>query len=166
MNKVKNGFTNNLRYIFLFGVIAFGLIAIVGTGGGDGDGDGGTGLPGPFQLTFSLDASFQGPHGGQQVSMALVRDSDGFVVAQTNGTVSATQNPSFSFTAGAVLEKGAAYAVHYWIDSNFGGGTLGVCDPKEIDHQWSVEFPSPSNDVTFTVSYKPWLTEDVCDTFN
>jgi hypothetical protein len=133
------------------------------------NGDGGTGPSGPsgpFRLTFSLDATFQGPHGGQPVSMAVVRDTDEFVVAQTNGTVSATQNPSFSFAAGAVLEEGIAYAVHYWIDSNFDGGTLGVCDPREIDHQWSTEIPSPSNDVTLTVSHSPALTENVCGTFN
>jgi hypothetical protein len=41
MNKVKNGHINNLRYIVLFGVIAFGLIAIVGSGGGGGGGGGG-----------------------------------------------------------------------------------------------------------------------------
>lgn len=122
--------------------------------------------PGPFQLIFSLDESFQSPHGGQQISMAVVRESDGLTVAHTNGTISATQNPSFSFNAGAVLEKRVSYAVHYWIDSNFGGGTLGVCDSKEIDHQWSVEFPSPDNDVTFTASYNADLTEDICDTFN
>lgn len=46
-----------------------------------------------------------------------------------------------------------------------GGGTLGVCDPKAIDHQWSVEFPSPSNDVMFTVPHAPALTEDACRTF-
>ena len=47
--------------------------------------------PGPFQLIFSLDESFQGPHGGHQVRMAVVRDSDGLAVAQTNGTISATR---------------------------------------------------------------------------
>jgi len=38
MSKVKKGSINNLRYIFLFVVVAFGLITIVGTGGGGGDG--------------------------------------------------------------------------------------------------------------------------------
>ena len=38
MNKVKNGHINKLRYLFLFGVIAFGLIAIVGSGGSGGGG--------------------------------------------------------------------------------------------------------------------------------
>jgi len=118
---------------------------------------------GPYQLTFSLDASFQAPHGGQPIEIAVVRS--GVVVAQASGMVSATQNPSFSFAAGAVLEQGITHEVHYWIDSNIGGGTPGVCDPRAIDHQWSTEFVFPVNNVNFTVSYQPALTEDVCNTF-
>jgi hypothetical protein len=57
------------------------------------------------------------------------------------------------------------YEVHYWIDSNIRGGTLGVCDPKAIDHQWSVEFLSVAGDIDWTASYSPGLTEDVCDSF-
>jgi len=79
--------------------------------------------------------------------------------------VSATQNPSFSFNAGAVLQRGVGYEVHYWIDSNIAGGSPGVCDPKAIDHQWSFEILSATNDVMFTTSYNPALTEDVCGTF-
>ena len=119
---------------------------------------------GPFQLTFSLDASFQNLHGDQPIQIAVVRG--GVVVARSSGTVSATRNPSFSFAAGAVLERGLTYEVHYWIDSNIDGGASGVCDPKAIDHQWSTEFLCPTNDVDLTVSYQQWLKEDVCDTFN
>jgi len=120
---------------------------------------------GPYDLTFNLDASFQGAHGGQDIGIALVRASDASVVAQASGTVSATQDPSFSFSRTAVLQDGVTYEVHYWIDSNFGGGTAGVCDPKANDHQWSVELLSVSNDVTMTVMHQPALTEDVCATF-
>jgi hypothetical protein len=42
MKKARNGFIRNLHYLCLIGVIALGLMAIVGTGGGGG-GDGGTG---------------------------------------------------------------------------------------------------------------------------
>jgi len=140
-------------------------LAVSACGGGGGGGDATTPLPGPYQLTFSLDSSFQADHGNQPISIAVVRSSDGVVVAGDIGIVSATQNPAFSFDAGTVLERGTAYEVHYWIDSNIGGGTTGVCDPIAIDHQWSVEFPSPTNDVDFTVSYEPALTEDVCSTF-
>jgi len=137
------------------------LLAACGGDGSDAD----TNPTGPFNLTFSLDASFQVPHGDQAIRIAVIRLSDGIVVAEGSGMVSATQNPTFSFAAGAVMELGNSYAVHYWIDSNIDGGTSGLCDPKEIDHQWSVEFLSPSNDVNFTVSYEPTLTEDVCSTF-
>jgi hypothetical protein len=132
--------------------------------GGDDEVTGPT--AGPFQLSFSLDASFRGPHGGQSVNIAAIRSSDGVMVAGGDGVVSATQDPSFTFAAGAVLEAGTDYEVHYWIDSNFGVGTPGVCDDKGIDHQWSVEFLSVSNDVVWTASHDPSLTEDVCATFS
>ena len=40
MKKGRNGFINNLRYICLTSVIAFGFITIVATGGGGGGGGG------------------------------------------------------------------------------------------------------------------------------
>lgn len=64
-----------------------------------------------------------------------------------------------------MMERGTAYAVHYWIDSNINGGALGVCDPTTIDHQWSVEFFTPTNDINFIASYQPELTEYICSTF-
>ena len=141
------------------------VLLLAACGGGGGGGDTGTAPPGPFKLTFSLDASFQGPHGDNTIHIAVVRSSDGVVVDGAFGTVSATQNPSFSFVSGAVMERGIDYEVHYWIDSNFGGGTLGVCDPITIDHQWSVEFFSVTNDKDLLVEHDPALTEDVCSTF-
>ncbi len=154
--------TNSPRIAYGLFSLVVALLAACGGGGGD------TVIlppPGPFQLTFSLDASFQGVHGNQPIGIAVVRSSDGVVVAEGGGTVSATQNPSFSFAAGAVMERGTGYAVHYWIDSNIGGGALGDCDPKAIDHQWSVEILSATNDVDLTVSHSPLLIEDVCPTF-
>ena len=38
MKKARNRFINNLPYLFLVGVIALGLMTIVGTGGGGGGG--------------------------------------------------------------------------------------------------------------------------------
>jgi len=131
----------------------------------DGGGDDGVSSSGPFDMTFSLDDSFRVPHGGQPISWALVRSSDGVILEEGNGTVSATQNPSFSFSTGNVMQKGVSYEVHYWIDSNINGGTSGVCDPRAIDHQWSTEFLSVMNDIIFTTAYNPALTEDVCTTF-
>ena len=121
--------------------------------------------PGPYQLTFTLDASFQAPHGGEPIRIALVRLTDGLVLEEDFGTVSAMSDPTFTFTPATMLVRGTSYAVHYWIDSNIGGGTLGLCDPTSFDHQWSTEFFNPTNDINFTVWYQPSLTEYVCDTF-
>ena len=142
--------------------LVLACLAVTACGGGVGDT---VTSPGPYQLTFSLDTSFQVPHGNQPIRIALVRLTDGFVVEEGSGIVSATEDPSFSFTPHAMMERGTPYAVRYWIDSNIGGGTLGICDPTTIDHQWSVEFFTPTNDVNFNAWYQPELTEYVCNTF-
>lgn len=141
-------------------VMVFLSLAACGGGGSDTDNN-----PGPYKLTFSLDGSFQTPHGDEPIRIALVRLSDGIVMAEDVGTVSATENPTFSFTTTSIMERGTSYAVHYWIDSNIGGGTLGLCDGTEFDHQWSTEFFTVTNDINFTVGYEPGLVEYVCDTF-
>lgn len=137
-------------------------LAIAACSGGSGDT---VTNPGPYRITFSLDASFQTPHGGEPIRIALVRLSDGSVLVEDNGTVSASGNPSFSFTTTAIMDRGTSYAVRYWIDSNIGGGTLGVCDSTTFDHQWSTEFYNVTNDINFTVGYRPGLVEYVCNTF-
>ncbi len=142
--------------------LCVGLLVALAACGGD---DGVTTPTGPFQLIFQGDASFGGPHGGQSISVALVRTSDGAVVAQQTGTVSATADPAFSFTFSALLDIGVAYQVDYWIDSNFGGGTAGVCDPKANDHQWSVAIAAVAEDVTITEVHNAANTVDVCSTF-
>jgi hypothetical protein len=141
------------------------VVALATASGCGNDSDDLTGSKPPYDLRFALDATFQAPHGGQQIEWAVVRTSGGAVEDQGNGTISATQNPSFSFIAQSVMDRGEDYEVHYWIDSNIGGGTPGICDPKAIDHQWRVEFLSVANDVNFITSYQPALTEDVCATF-
>jgi hypothetical protein len=147
-------------------LVHLALMVTLATASGCGDSsDDLTGSKPPYDLGFALDATFQAPHGGQQIEWAVVRTSDGGVEAQGNGTISATQNPSFSFIARSIMDRGEDYEIHYWIDSNIGGGTLGICDPKAIDHQWSVELLSVTNDVNFIASYQPALTEDVCATF-
>ncbi len=121
--------------------------------------------PTAFQLTFQGDVSFQGPHAGHSIAVAVVQASDGAVIAEQTGTVSATADPAFSFTFTSVLVNGVAYEVHYWIDSNFGGGTAGVCDPKAIDHQWNVAIPAVAADVTIAEIHDAANTVDVCTTF-
>ena len=149
----------DLKYLYLI------LACLTVTACGEDDGGDTVTDPGPYQLVFSLDASFQVPHGDQPIRIALVRLSDGTVIAEDSGIVSATDDPSFSFSPGDLMERGTSYAVHYWIDSNIGGGTLGVCDIATIDHQWSTEFFSVTNDKNFTTAYDPNLVEYVCNTF-
>ncbi len=121
---------------------------------------------GPFRLAFSLDGSFRVPHGGQAVKIAVIRSLDHAIVAATGGEISASGAHSFTFPAGAVLEAGGSYEVRYWIDSNAGGGTRGECDPRDVDHQGSVELPCVCNDKVIALSHSDALTEDVCATFD
>lgn len=119
---------------------------------------------GPFDLTFQGDATFQAPHGDQDISVALV-DNVGTVVDVMSGTVSATADPAFSFTFTDQLTAGQSYAVHYWIDSNFGGGTEGTCDPPENDHQWNVALGTAQDDLTQVETHDPSGVTSVCDSF-
>ena len=87
-------------------------LAVAVTAGCNGD----SGSPtsprsGPFRLTFSLDATFQGRHGGQSIAIAIVRASDGSMVIDASGAVSATDNPSFTWSTGPVMEAGIDYEV-------------------------------------------------------
>ncbi len=116
-------------------------------------------------LIFQGDASFHGAHGGQAIAVAVVRADNGKVVAKQSGMVSKTATPSFSFTFTGVLENGKAYDVDYWIDSNFGGGTKGVCDAKKHDHQWRVKLGTVKGNITHTEKHRPAETTDVCDVF-
>jgi hypothetical protein len=121
---------------------------------------------GPYTLTFSLGADFQAPHGNQPVEWALIRSADVVTLATGDGTVSATRNPAFTLRTGPVLEEFVDYELRYWIDSNTGGGTPGVCDSETIDHQWNYRFQAPGNDIDFTLLYDVDRVEDVCGTFN
>lgn len=143
-------------------VLLVGLCAASACGN---DGSEPTGSDGPFRLSYHLDATFGAPHGGQPIEIAVIRVSNGTTVARTSGVISATQDPSFALETGAILQEGESYHVRYWIDSNFGGGTVGVCDPPAVDHQWSTEFLSVANDIDFIASHQPALIEDVCDSF-
>jgi len=125
------------------------------------------GAPGNYSLTFSGDASFQGPHGGQSIHVT-VETTDGRRIASDQGTVSKSDDPSFSFDFGDVLEPGRSYVIKYWIDSNFHGGTKGECDDPSHDHQWEIgpsDKPSLGNvsgNVTIEDSHRPSAVQAVC----
>ncbi|MCK2184072.1 hypothetical protein [Halomonas getboli] len=116
-------------------------------------------------LTFQGDASFQGPHGGQAIQAALIDTARNETIAIKTGKVSADDDPSFSFTFPGALMEGGQYAVNYWIDANFGGGTPGNCDSMQHDHQWHVALEPGSGPVTHTEHHDPSAQTSVCDTF-
>jgi hypothetical protein len=148
------------------GVVLLPLLVIGAVGRGPASRIG-VPLPGSYSLTFSGDASFQGPHGGQPIHVT-VETTDGKRVASQDGTVSRTADPSFSFHFADVLQPHMSYVIKYWIDSNFHGGTVGKCDKPSVDHQWAIR-PSDkpaladvAGNVTIEDSHRPAAVEDVC----
>ena len=87
---------------------------------------------GPYSLRFSLAADFQ-VYGGQTISWALLRSDNGEKLVAGRGTISPITNPAFTAETGNVMLLGVPHEVHYWIDSNIGGGTPGECDPVVRD---------------------------------
>lgn len=166
MNSNRNRTIRRSGIPWMLVVLILGLGIAPSCGGGGGGGGGPTTPTGPFDLMFSLDGTFQGPHGGQPIAVVVIRSSDGAVIANANGTVSPTQVPAFSFDAGRILQAGANYELDYWIDSNFGGGTPGTCDPKGFDHQWRVRFISVAGDIDYVAVHDPSATTSVCANFN
>ncbi|MBS9403558.1 hypothetical protein KG088_07945 [Halomonas sp. TRM85114] len=116
-------------------------------------------------LTFVGDGTFNLPHGEQAIHVALYDVAAGEVVATDSGSVSPDQEPAFSFTFSGALEEGNLYDVHYWIDSNFGGGSEGSCDPVNVDHQWRVALTDISEPVSLEVSHDPDEQAPVCTSF-
>lgn len=116
-------------------------------------------------LTFEGDGSFSIPHGGQAIEVAIYDVHTGEVVATQSGTVSGSEDPSFSFTFPAALQEGELYDVHYWIDSNFGGGSEGSCDGLDIDHQWRIALDNVTEAVMLQEMHAPAELAPVCRTF-
>lgn len=117
-------------------------------------------------LTFRGDASFSGPHGGQAIHVVVTHAAKRVVVARRSGTVSAEGDPAFLFTFEDLLPRREWFEVRYWIDSNLGGGTMGKCDPKDIDHQWVRTVGAlKAEDVTLRAAHLPEATADVCQSF-
>ena len=129
---------------------------------------------GPFSLRFSLAADFQ-IYGGQTISWALLRSDNGEKLVAGRGTISPTTNPPFSVNTGNVMLFGVPHQMHYWIDSNIGGGTPGECDPvvrddddeiiESFDMQWIAPFGGATSDLVFIAIHNPDRVQDVCDTF-
>ncbi|HEY6003022.1 MAG TPA: hypothetical protein VIV57_09105 [Anaeromyxobacter sp.] len=122
-----------------------------------------------FALTFVADSSYVGPHSGQPYKLALVHGSDTTAEEILTGNVGTTVGAnaiSAQFSELLVIDE--TYTVKLWIDSNFGGGTVGTCDPKANDHQWSFTIPSSfaSHPTTFTApTHSGATTVDVCSFF-
>ena len=116
-----------------------------------------------FELTFTGDVSFQGPHAGDRLTDALIcTGGDGF--SGGSGPIFGPPGPpeTISFGFGSTIQSGAEYQIYLWIDSNIGGGTEGVCDPPSIDHQWIVTIPTVTGDVDIIFSHDDATVTDVC----
>jgi len=155
-------------------VLAILLLACMFTLGCDEDDEVITSGSGPFSLRFSLAAEFQ-QYGGQTISWALLRSDNGEKLVAGRGTISATTNPAFSVNTGHVMSFGVPHEMHYWIDSNIGGGTPGECDPvvrddndeiiESFDMQWIAPFGGATDDLVFIAIHNPDRVQDVCDSF-
>ena len=122
--------------------------------------------PGPYRLTLNGDASFQGQHGGHPINVVVVsRNLGGFVVAEERVTISPTADHSFTFGFSSLLAEGVDHDVHYWIDSNIGGGSPGTCDPPENDHQWSVAILNPRAGIELGEGHDDANNTEVCASF-
>ncbi|WP_346795939.1 hypothetical protein R5M92_10790 [Halomonas sp. Bachu 37] len=118
-----------------------------------------------YDLTFQGDGSFSYPHAGDNVEAAIVEVNTDEVVAKQSGTIADTTEPAFTLQFDDALEEGKLYDLHYWIDSNFGGGNEGVCDPENIDHQWRIQLGEATGDMTEVVHHAPEELTPVCATF-
>ena len=145
-----------LASLFVLPLLLMGIVAC--------DGDDPVDTTTTYDLAFTGDDTFQGAHGGQTIHVGI-REGSGTLVASETGTVSSSADPSFSFTFTNVLEEGEDYDLEYWIDSNFGdGGTQGVCDPPNVDHQWKIDIAAVMDDVTIDDTHRPTETEEICGT--
>jgi hypothetical protein len=120
-----------------------------------------------FEWSITGDVSFQAPHAGHIMTSAFVRTRGGLAFDPIGGGGSPISDlpETISFHVGSTVERGETFEFHYWIDSNFGGGTVGVCDSPQIDHQWKVVIPEVQGDVNTVLTHDPTTVTDVCSTF-
>ncbi len=149
--------------------LCIGLLVALATCGDDPTGDdptdeSPTGDRPTFELTFTGDASFQGPHAGDRQTEAIICTGGDGVGASSGAIFAPPETISFRF--GSTVLAGASYQIYLWIDSNIGGGTEGVCDPPSIDHQWVVTIPPVTGDVNIIFSHDDATVTDVCSAFD
>ncbi len=130
---------------------------------GDGNEGAAAAVGGPYKLTFQGDATFTAVHAGQALKAGLIVKATNELLDVQSTTVASSGDPSFSVTFAPTLEPTVQYHLHYWIDSNFGGGTVGTCDPPQIDHQWALD--PPIGQATFKDTHRPSDVSSVCGTF-
>ena len=120
-----------------------------------------------FEMTFTGDASFQGPHAGDMLTVRRWH-IDG-PLSESLGSTHVIPDPSqdnvgFSFRGSLV--SGQRYDVYLWIDSNVGGGSVGVCDPPAIDHQWRVRIPAVTGEVNIIFPHHDTTVTEVCSSID
>ena len=116
-------------------------------------------------LTFRGEAEFGLAHENQAVELAVIRSSDDAVVGLATGTTASGADPAFEFVFEHLLLNGDAYHIHYWIDSNYNGGSAGECDPPPFDHQWVQLLGAVDRDTVLVGIHNTDFT-DVCATFD
>lgn len=151
-----------MRRVAVLSLSVAGVLAVAACSGGTGTQP--VFSTSGFDLTVTGDSTFGAPDGGHTVTVAVVRA--GAVVDEASDTVATSGNPAFSFAFPGVLEYGESYDVDYWIDTNTGGGTVGVCDPPPLDQTWQVPVDSVSGPVTLTEEYGASTGTNVCPVFN
>ena len=114
-----------------------------------------------LELSIGGDGSFQVAHFGEGYLIALRRSSIDWVGSVGLGVVSDLGFRPRTYT----VLPGSAYQYDIWIDSNSGGGAVGVCDSPAIDHQWRVLVPALTEDVEIVFSHDDATVTDVCSTF-
>ena len=138
-------------------LIPLALIACNGDDGGDG----------PFAVTVSVPDSYfdTGVHPGIDYEIAIV-DGDGAVLDSATGTLPTATGAAHEVDLS--VDGGDSYEVHFWVDSDIGGGTAGTCDGGTdfFDHQWVYALGTVDADRDFALPAHNTDFTDVCATFD
>jgi hypothetical protein len=81
---------------------------------------------GEFDLDVTIPASYAAAHSGLGFALALVEGVDGNEIDTVTGSLPSSGSTAALF-ADAVVQ-GVPYELHFWVDSNLGGGTALACD--------------------------------------